>query len=144
MNENINYLPEGRSTICPFLVVDDVRLQISFLRRVFDVQMIEQLIDSEGNVRHCELKIGDVAVMIGPANADYPSRNSLNFVYVPNVDEIFRDALQNGAKPFIEPSDKFYGIRDGAFFDPNGNEWWVGTQVEKLTNEEIQQRMKKL
>jgi uncharacterized glyoxalase superfamily protein PhnB len=142
MNQDANYIPEGRSTICPFLVVDNINIQIGFLKDVFNAELVDQLVDELGNIRHCELKIGDVVLMIGPSNTDYPARKSLNYVYVPDADNVFNKAIENGAKSFMEPSSKFYGIRDGAFTDPNGNEWWIAAQIEKLSGEEIQKRMK--
>jgi len=41
------------------------------------------------------------------------------------VEETFKQAVENGAKPLIEPRDTFWGGYDAYFADPDGNPWEI-------------------
>ncbi len=79
--------------------------------------------------------------MIGRAQKAYPAtRNSL-YLWSRDVDAVYRDALKHGATPVEEPTDQFYGIREAGIRDPQGNVWWIGQEVEKLSHHEKEQRI---
>ena len=40
-------------------------------------------------------------------------------------------------------TDQFYGDRSGAVEDPSGNQWWIATHIEDMSNEELIERAKK-
>jgi uncharacterized glyoxalase superfamily protein PhnB len=41
----------------------------------------------------------------------------------------------------VDPSDRFYGYRDGRLEDPFGHLWMVSQKIEELSPEEMQRRM---
>jgi uncharacterized glyoxalase superfamily protein PhnB len=61
-------------------------------------------------------------------------------VYVPNVDDAYRKALAAGAKSEREPSDQFYGDRSAGVTDRAGNQWWIATHVEDVSEAEMARR----
>jgi len=64
------------------------------------------------------------------------------YLYVDDVDAVFAQATEAGAK-IIEPvEDRFYGDRSGSVEDPFGHVWFLSTHKEDLTPEEIDQRAK--
>lgn len=61
-------------------------------------------------------------------------------LYVPNVDEVYKQALAAGAKSDREPADQFYGDRTAGVIDASGNSWYVATHVEDVPEDELQRR----
>lgn len=51
-------------TVCPFLTVKDIEMQIAFLVKVFNASIKEQLKTPDGKTQFAEVKIGDTVLMI--------------------------------------------------------------------------------
>jgi PhnB protein len=133
-------VPDGYHTVTPYLTVADAAGQIDFLKRAFDGEQVFAHTDDQGNVRHAEVRIGDSIVMIGQAREPWTPKPGHFYLYVPNVDELYKRALTAGAKSISEPADQFYGDRHGGVEDSNGNTWWVATHIEDVSPEELQRR----
>jgi PhnB protein len=59
---------------------------------------------------------------------------------VPNVDAVYERALKAGATSLSEPKDQFYGERNGREMDAWGNQWYITTHKESLSEEEVERR----
>lgn len=138
-----NSAPEGYSSVCPYLMVESVEIQLQFLKAVFDAEVTEELNQQNGEVMHGQARIGDTTVMMGKSREEYGTRESMNYVFVDDVDETYNKAIEQGATSLMEPIDQFYGNREAGLKDPQGNQWWIAKQIEKLSPEELQERMKK-
>jgi PhnB protein len=53
---------------------------------------------------------------------------------------LYRRALENGATSLREPTLEFYGDRVASFADRWGNEWFLATHVEDISEEEMARR----
>lgn len=136
----MSHIPPGRSACCPFIVTRDAPAVIAFAKAVFGAEEIAPpLYRKDGRVWNAELRIGDVTVMIGAASEGF-ERPGFLYLYVEDVDATYAKALEHGAQPVMEPAQRFYGARDGGVQDAAGNWWWIGTQTEQLTHEEIAAR----
>ena len=62
-------------------------------------------------------------------------------LYVDNVDDVFRRAIETGARPQQPVKDQFYGDRSGTLTDPFGHMWTIATHVEDVSPAEMQHRM---
>ena len=49
-----------------------------------------------------------------------------------------------GAISLMEPADQFYGDRNAGVKDATGTQWWIGTHIEDVSEEELQKRQEKL
>ncbi len=137
-------IPEGYHTVTPAFRVTGAARVIDFMKQAFDATEIDRYTAPDGTVAHAELRIGDSIVMLGePGERFQPMPASLH-VYVPDVDETYRRAIEAGATSLREPADQFYGDRSGGVRDPGGNEWWISTHVEDVSPEEIKRRMEAL
>jgi PhnB protein len=125
-------------------MVEQVESQLDFLVRVFDARIIEELKDPDGSLMHGEALLGDTVVMVGKARADYPARGSMNYVFVFDVDLVYSLALKAGGTSLQEPADQYYGMREAGIADPSGNQWWIGTVYEVLSQEEIETRKREM
>ena len=133
-------VPDGYHTVTPYLTVDDAALQIDFLKRAFNAQVNYEMKDPQGNVRHAEVRVGDSILMIGQARDEWTSRPMTFYLYVPDVDALYKSALAAGAKSLQEVTTQFYGDRSGGVEDPQGNYWWIATHVEDVSPEEMDRR----
>jgi PhnB protein len=61
-------------------------------------------------------------------------------LYVTDVDQVVKRAVDAGAKLVRPVQDQFYGDRSGAVEDPAGHVWHVATHKEDLSKEEIGRR----
>lgn len=134
-------IPDGYHTVTPYLIVPDVDGMIDFLKDVFAAEERSRALDGEGNVMHAEVQVGDSIVMMAQSNDEYPPTHSMLHVYLEDVDEAYQRALAAGATVIRELSDEFYGDRTGGVQGPFGNQWWLATHVEDVSEEEMQRRM---
>ena len=130
--------PEHYSTICPFIMVDNVENQIEFLQTVFGAEIKGSLKNAEGISVHGEVIIGSSVIMLGKGSAELQSQPSMNYVYVNDADAVYEKALQQGATSMYEPDDKFYGIREAGFRDLHNNTWFIAQYLKEVSVEEIE------
>lgn len=135
-------IPDGYHTVTPYLTVANAAELIDFLQRGFDAKLKYAMKDEQGIVRHAELQIGDSIVMIGQARDQWVHKPGNFYLYVPDCDATYKNALAAGGKSVQEPETKFYGDRHGAVDDPAGDTWWISTHVEDVSPEEIDRRAK--
>jgi uncharacterized glyoxalase superfamily protein PhnB len=133
-------IPEGYSTVSPYLIGTDAAKTIDLLVRAFGATEQFRSLRPDGTVGHAEVKIGDSVIMIADAGPEVPAMPATIHVYVPDVDASYRRAVAAGATSVREPADQFYGDRNAGVKDHAGNQWWIATHKEDLTPEEIQRR----
>lgn len=132
----------------PYLTIRNANDAIAYYQRTFGTEVVTKLADPGGGIVHAELKIGPASFML---TEERPEMNALSpqtvggtsttvTFFVPDCDEVFNRAIASGAKPTMPLMDQFWGDRAGGFIDPFGHSWMVGTQKEKLSDEELQQR----
>lgn len=114
-----NYLP-----VMPYLIVNDSVAFLEFAKNVFHAQ--EQLIipNDHGQIMHGEIKINDAVIMFSQSSEKWTAKSSGMFIYVDNVDIVYKLGLKNKAISLMIPEDKEYGYTAG-FEDSFGNQWWI-------------------
>ena len=130
-------------TISPFIMVDDIDRQIDFLQSVLNAEVKGNLKNAEGISVHAEVIIGNSVIMLGRGNTSLPSQPSMNYVFVADVNSVFKKALELGAVSIYEPDDKFYGIREAGFKDFHNNTWFVAQYLKEISVEEIEKLLQK-
>ncbi len=140
----IKFIPKGRSTVSPYLIVVDAEKLTHFLKAAFDAKQIDHVSGSYGIVRNVELKIGDTVVMLSEAPDRGTALAAAVHLYVADTDATFARAVEAGATPLREPQDQFYGERVAAILDPCGNQWWIATRIEKVSAKEMKKRIAEL
>ena len=132
------YAPAGHHTVTPYVIVSDARAAIDFWSRAFGAVQTSLNVDDAGKVRHAEVRIGDSPIMLAEAfefrgvSAADPAalggRTSLHiYLYVPDVDALFAQAVVAGAREVMPVADQAYGDRSGGVVDPFGHVWWIAT-----------------
>src|SRR5712691_5544641 len=119
-------IPDGYSSITPYLIVDGAAKAIDFYRHAFGAIERYRLGGRDGRVGHAELSIGGSAVGI--------------HLYLEDVDAAIDRAVGDGAKLISPVENKFYGDRMGTIEDPFGHKWYVTTHIEDVPHDEIARR----
>jgi PhnB protein len=135
-------IPDGYHTVTPYLTIDDPDAVMLFLKDAFGAQETYAMRDDNGKIRHAEAKIGDSMVMMGRAHDQWKSRPANFYIYVEDVDAVYKKAIAAGATSINEPETQFYGDRHGGVTDSQGNNWWIATHVEDVSSEELERRAK--
>lgn len=140
MPKAVRPIPEGFHTVTPYLLVNDAAGLIPFLEKAFGAELLGRYDAPDGRLMHASLEIGDSKVMMGQAAAEWPAMPCMLHLYVEDVDAVYRRAVEAGARSIREPEDQFYGDRSGGVIDPAGNQWWITTHIEDVSDEEIVRR----
>ncbi len=135
-----NYKPKDTQDLIPYLIVEDVDGLIDFLKKTFDAELLDRMAGEDGRVMHASAKIGDCVIMMGGSSEKSQQFPAMLYVYVKDVDSTYKKAIEAGAEVVRELENQFYGDRSGGVKDPWGNSWWFSTQVEQLSDEEMQKR----
>jgi PhnB protein len=89
---------------------------------------------------HAEITIGNSRLMLGVPMQTGPTSSSF-YVYVKDVDAMYKRATGAGAKSVMEPADQFWGDRMASVTDSFGNTWSLATHKEDPSPEEMKKRM---
>ena len=118
---------EALRTVTPFLLAANALGLIEFLKAAFSAKEIGVYKSPEGKLLHAALRIGDAALEFGEA----PGLPFAFYLYVPDADALYQQAVAAGAKPLYPPSDRPYGDRMGGVEDPWGNEWYIASHLAR-------------
>lgn len=141
-------VPEGYSTLMPYLAVDDASAAIDFYQRAFGAKERARMSGPGGSIMHAELEIGDSIIMLSDpfpqASTKTPKElggTSVNIMtYVEDTDAAYKQAIDAGATSQMEPDDMFWGDRFSLVQDPFGHTWTIATHIEDVSPEEMQKR----
>jgi uncharacterized glyoxalase superfamily protein PhnB len=137
----VNPIPAGHHTVTPYLIAREAPRVIDFLQRAFDAEITHApLKRPDGTIMHAEVKIGDSRVMIAEESQMAKAAPSSLYLYVANVDSVYRQAIEAGGKTIMEPMDMFYGDRSGGVKDPADNSWKIATHQEDVAPHELAKR----
>jgi len=141
-SESGDPVPEGYHPVIPYLIVEDGDALIKFTQEAFDATLVQRSTTPDGRLMHADLKVGDSHIMLGESNEEWGPTRSLIHLYVPDVDAVFAQAIEAGARSIRDPETMFYGDRTGGVEDPSGTQWWIATRVEVVSPEELQRRQR--
>jgi len=148
MAGSVKQIPDGYHSVNTYLTVRDGAAAIAFYQQAFGAEVAFRLDGPEGKVGHAELRLGDSTIMLSDEmpGGSCRSPQALGgttvtiFLYVPDVDRIFNQAVAAGAKVVMPVEDMFWGDRFGQVTDPFGHAWGLATHIEDLSPEELQKR----
>lgn len=138
MNESS--VPAGYHTVTPYLATPDIIGLMDFLCAAFSATVKERIDLPDGSIAHAEVLIGDSVIMLSGTKGCQPIIGAF-YLYVADVDAVYRSALAAGATTVSEPEDQFWGDRKGAVRDQFGNLWEIATRVEEVGPAELERRI---
>jgi PhnB protein len=138
---SVKPIPEGYHTVTPYLNIQGAAELIEFLQKAFAARVKERIDRPDGAIVHAEIRIGDSIVMLSDPGGDCAPMPGAFYLYVTDADAAYKCAIEAGATSVMEPTDQFWGDRQGGVKDRFGNLWWIATRVEGVSEEELQRRM---
>src|SRR5579863_7710570 len=133
-SKSVKPIPDGYHTVTPFLNVKGVAQLIDFLKSALGAEEVMRMPGPGGVVMHAEVTIGNSRLMLSELMQGSPSSSSF-YLYVSDVDSMYKRASGAGAKSVSAPSDQFWGDRMATVQDPFGNTWSLATHKEDPTPE---------
>ncbi|MBK8504305.1 MAG: VOC family protein [Saprospiraceae bacterium] len=124
-----SFKPTGYNSVSPYFIIDGAQQFIDLMKAIFDAKELRRYDLPDGSIMHAEVQIDDSVVMLGDSSDRFPPVALVLHVYVTNVDEVFKKAIDSGCEIIEQPKE-----RDGepdrraTFRDFAGNMWSVGTQ----------------
>jgi PhnB protein len=151
MNMATKFIPKGYHSVTPYLIIKGAAEALDFYKRAFGATENLRIPSPDGRIGHAEIKIGDSVVMLADEHPAMGHRSPQTLggagvslmIYVGRVDDVFKQAVQAGAKELQPVKDQFYGDRSGTLQDPYGHVWTIATHIEDVAAEELDRRAKK-
>jgi uncharacterized glyoxalase superfamily protein PhnB len=137
-------IPQGMSTIIPYLNVKDAAQAIETYKKAFGAKEVHKLVmPGTDKVMHACLEIGTSRFFISESMQIAPTVSSF-YLYRDNADQAFTQAKQAGMQEVSAPADMFWGDRMGTLKDRFGITWSVATHMRDVSPDEMQEAMKKM
>jgi PhnB protein len=127
-----SYVPKELHNVNPYLHPRRAEPLIAFMKRAFNAEEISKYASPDGVVHHAEIRVGDSVVEMGEAQGKYETMAAMFYLYVPNVDAVYKQVVAAGATSFQEPTDQFYGDRSAGVKDNFGNIWYIATHFKDV------------
>jgi PhnB protein len=147
MKTNVKPIPEGYHSVTPDLTLKDSLKAIKFYKKAFGAKEMGIFPSPDGkSTMHATIKIGDSIIMMGDERPGQSCESAETlgaspvslFIYVPDVDKVFNQAVDAGAEITMPLDDMFWGDRCGSVKDPFGYSWMIATHTRDMTREEVQ------
>lgn len=127
-----SYIPSSLHNVNIYMHPLRAEPVINFVKRAFGAEEIARYASPDGVVHHAQVRVGDTALEMGEAHGKYQPMQSMFYLYVPEVDAVYRTALAAGAQSIQEPKDQPYGDRNAGVTDPFGNTWYIATHISDV------------
>jgi uncharacterized glyoxalase superfamily protein PhnB len=136
-----------RPTLTSAVTYQNRRAAMAWLEKAFGFEVTMVLEDNQGEVVHCEMRLGDSVIMVGsewsdeyksPASLGGKNTQAIHIDIETDVDAHCAAARAAGADVIVEPETQFYGDRIYRCRDPEGHVWTVAQNVAVVTREEAE------
>lgn len=143
-------VPDGYHTATAYLVLRDTKTALEFYKKAFGAETTVLMPMANGRIGHAEMKIGDSMIFLSDESPEMAPENKSpqtagcvtgsTFLYVNDVDTVFKKAVDAGAKVKMPVTDMFWGDRFGKIVDPFGHHWGIATHKEDVSPEDMKKR----
>jgi uncharacterized glyoxalase superfamily protein PhnB len=122
-----SYLPEGLSTVTPFIHAKSAAQYIDFLKQAFGAAEEQRHDVGGGLVQYARLRIGNAAIELGEAEPSGTLMPGAFHLHVNDVDRVYDRAVGAGARPVSPPTVNEQGHTVARVEDPIGTEWLIAS-----------------
>ena len=140
-NTRVPGVPEGYTTVCPWIISRDTSALLAFATAAFEAIELSRMADETGRITHAEFRIADSVILAFDTRPEWPDRPAFLRLFVLDADRTFRQAIAAGATAMTKVTPMPWGDRVGRVRDPLGNVWWIQQRVEEVTPAEMERRM---
>ena len=138
--------PDGYHAVTPSFTFRDSQKAIAFYQKAFGAKVLDVFPSPTGRgTMHAVIQIGDSIIMMGDEmpgqgckSAETLGESPVSmYVYVPNADAAFKQAVAAGGTVTMPVADMFWGDRAGQIKDPFGYSWMIATHTQDLSKDQI-------
>jgi PhnB protein len=148
-NQLIRPIPPGEHSVTAYLTVNNGSKAIDFYKQAFNAEELFRETMPDGKILHARMRIGDSVVRLSDEFAGSPHKSPASLgattvtlhVYTGNVDGLWQQAVQAGAKVILPLDNQFWGERYGMLVDPFGHQWSISMAI-KMSPEEMTAKRK--
>src|SRR2546427_10717679 len=141
-------IPPGFRTITPYLAINGAAAAIDWYKKAFGAKELARQAVPDGKLMHARIRIGASIVMLsdtfsgGTQSPDDLGNSPFTLhIYINNVDKLWQQAVDAGAKVTMPLDNQFWGERYGQLTDPYGHHWSV-SQLVIMTKKEKDEKQK--
>lgn len=147
------HAPVTGHSITPFLSISDAARAIQFYKKALGAVELVRMEEPDGKVSHAQIAIGNSRLMISDPTSEHTAEYRAKgwardprmlggtpvsfYLYVDDVDSVFRRAIAAGAKQRDPVEDKEWGDRIGGLEDPFGHVWFIATHQRAVRDEHV-------
>ena len=136
----VETVPDGFATI-QIITSRHGNQLYKFLEQAFQAKLLDRHDALDGEPAYMTIRIGDSVISVmRPLEGTQPTRSAF-YVYVPDVDLIYRRALDAGAQSMKEPAEAVHGDRMATLIDAFGNQWTIASRIEQISVKELHRRL---
>jgi PhnB protein len=144
-------IPPGEHSVSPYLTVNNGSNAIDFYKKAFSAEELFRETMPDGKVLHARMRLGDSIVRLSDEFDGSPHKSPVSLgattvtlhIYTENVDRLWRQAVQAGAKVVLPLDNQFWGERYGILVDPFGHQWSM-SMVIKMSPDEMAGKRKEV
>src|SRR5256712_12843385 len=141
-------IPPGFRTITPYLAINGAAAAIDWYKKAFGAKELARQAVPDGKLMHARIRIGDSIVMLsdtfpgGTQSPDVLGHSPVSLhIYINNVDNLWQQSVDAGAKVTMPLDNMFWGERYGQLTDPYGHHWSL-SQLVSMTKKEKDEKQK--
>jgi PhnB protein len=136
-------VPPGFGTVTPYLTIEGASQALEWYKKAFGAKELDRQPTPDGKIMHARVKIGDSIVMMSDwmqgARTKAPTSIGTTTVtlhiYSKNVDKLWQQAVDAGAKVETPLDNQFWGERYGQLQDPFGHNWSISQRIPMIRQE---------
>ena len=126
-----DFKPKGYNSVSPYFIVNGAQRFIDLMKQIFNATELRRYDMPDGSIMHAEIQIDDSVIMLGDASDKFPAVPMVVHVYVSDVDDVFKKAVNAGCQVMEQPKEREGDPdRRATFKDFAGNTWSIGTQKQ--------------
>jgi len=143
-------VPKEFHTVTPYLAIKGAAQAMEWYSKALGAKesKSERQATPDGQIIHARFKIGDSIIMMsdvfpGTAHKDPLELGATSVtlhIYAKNVDSLWKQAVEAGAKIDMPLDNTFWGERYGQFTDPFGHSWSASMRIQMSPQEMEQKR----
>ena len=145
----VKAIPNGFRTITSYLIVNDGKVAIEFYKKAFGAKELTRSLAPDGKLMNAQIKIGDSIIMITDEFPGSPMKSPISLgtstvslhIYSKNVDKLWAQATEAGARIVMPLDNQFWGDRYGQLVDPFGHHWSLAQHI-KMSAKEMEEKQK--
>lgn len=135
----VDTVPDGFPAIPILAIAEGDELHV-FLKQVFEATLLDRHDAPDGGPAYMSIRIGDSVISVMRPIDGQPTRSAF-YVYVRDVDEVYRRAIEAGATSVQEPTRAVHGDRMATVIDSFGNQWTIASRIEQISVQELHRRL---